>query len=191
MSDPEKSTELEAPAPAVPTQQVLKWQEDYDHRVEIERQKEAEKALKGRTRVNKALDTEDTVMDVLRSAAQHQAGAAMLAAAMEQKMALNAHAQWDKLAPADQKALLRLFSRSGARAAALAESVVKLERVRQKVPLRAPATAESIKADPAKGLELLEEAAEYIDRMRGLNPTKIVSDDLMAEIEQELLAEEG
>lgn len=185
MSDQDKDLSVQSPPAVAADPVVLKWQQDYDSRAERERQAEAERALKGRTRVNDALEREDSALDMMRKASQAQAGAAMLAASMEQKLAMNAHAQWDSLAPSDQKALLRLFARSGARAAALTEATIKLERIRQKMPLRAPATAESIKADPAKGLELLEEAAEYIDRLRGLTPTKIVSDELLAEIEGE------
>ena len=175
------SDQAEKPA----NQELLTWQEDYNARVEAERRTEAERALKGRERVNKALASEDATLDVLRFAASQQASAAGFAAALEQRFAHDLHKQWDSLSVADKKAALRLLARTGTKAIDLANAAVKLERTRQKAPLRAPATAETIAADPAKGLELLEGAVDYLDKLRGLEPTKIVSDELMAESEAE------
>jgi hypothetical protein len=171
-------------APAVDAE-VISWQESYNARVQEQARREAEKALKGRERIFKALDVEDTALDTLRGAAAHQANAAGFAALMEEKLAKDVYLQFDTLSVADKKAALRLFSRTGQRAVELTQGALKLERLRAKVPLRPPATAETIMADPAKGLELLEEAANYVDRLRGLTPTKIVTDELMEEIERE------
>lgn len=154
-------------------------------RVEAERRVEADRALKGRERVNKALAMEDSTLDMMRFAASQQVSAAGFAASLEQRFAQDLHRQWDQLSVADKKTALRLLARTGTKAIDLANAAVKLERTRQKTPLRAPATAETITADPAKGLELLEGAVDYLDKLRGLEPTKIVSDELMAEIEAE------
>lgn len=166
--------------------EVVQWQEDYNTRVEEERRREAERALKGRARINAALDSEDASLTVLRGAAQASVTAAGYMAMMEQEFARDIHAQWQTLSIADKKTALRLLARTSDRAINLTTAAVKLERTRQKNPLRPPATAETILADPAKGLELLEEAAAYVDKLRGLEPTKIVTDELMAEIDQEL-----
>ena len=171
--------------PANPSQELVQWQEDYNARVEAERRVEADRALKGRERVNKALAMEDSTLDMMRFAASQQVSAAGFAASLEQRFAQDLHRQWDQLSVADKKTALRLLARTGTKAIDLANAAVKLERTRQKTPLRAPATAETITADPAKGLELLEGAVDYLDKLRGLEPTKIVSDELMAEIEAE------
>jgi len=171
--------------PAKPAQELVQWQEDYNARVEAERRVEADRALKGRERVNKALAMEDSTLDMMRFAASQQVSAAGFAASLEQRFAQDLHRQWDQLSVADKKTALRLLARTGTKAIDLANAAVKLERTRQKTPLRAPATAETITADPAKGLELLEGAVDYLDKLRGLEPTKIVSDELMAEIEAE------
>jgi hypothetical protein len=171
--------------PANPAQELVQWQEDYNARVEAERRVEADRALKGRERVNKALAMEDSTLDMMRFAASQQVSAAGFAASLEQRFAQDLHRQWDQLSVADKKTALRLLARTGTKAIDLANAAVKLERTRQKTPLRAPATAETITADPAKGLELLEGAVDYLDKLRGLEPTKIVSDELMAEIEAE------
>jgi len=171
--------------PAKPAQELVQWQEDYNARVEAERRVEADRALKGRERVNKALAMEDSTLDMMRFAASQQVSAAGFAASLEQRFAQDLHRQWDQLSVADKKTALRLLARTGTKAIDLANAAVKLERTRQKTPLRAPATAETIAADPAKGLELLEGAVDYLDKLRGLEPTKIVSDELMAEIEAE------
>lgn len=171
--------------PANPAQELVQWQEDYNARVEAERRVEADRALKGRERVNKALASEDATLEMMRFAASQQTSAAGFAASLEQRFAHDLHRQWDQLSVADKKAALRLLARTSTKAIDLANAAVKLERSRQKVPLRAPATAETITADPAKGLELLEGAVDYLDKLRGLEPTKIVSDELIAEIEAE------
>lgn len=171
--------------PANPAQELVQWQEDYNTRVEAERRVEADRALKGRERVNKALAMEDSTLDMMRFAASQQVSAAGFAASLEQRFAQDLHRQWDQLSVADKKTALRLLARTSTKAIDLANAAVKLERTRQKAPLRAPATAETITADPAKGLELLEGAVDYLDKLRGLEPTKIVSDELMAEIEAE------
>lgn len=176
------SDQAEKPAPV---QELVQWQEDYNARVEAERRIEADRALKGRERVNKALASEDATLEMMRFAASQQTSAAGFAASLEQRFAHDLHRQWDQLSVADKKAGLRLLARTGTKAIDLANAAVKLERSRQKVPLRAPATAETIAADPAKGLELLEGAVDYLDKLRGLEPTKIVSDELIAEIEAE------
>ena len=52
--------------PATPAQELVQWQEDYNARVEAERRVEADRALKGRERVNKALASEDATLEMMR-----------------------------------------------------------------------------------------------------------------------------